>query len=119
MNNEVLRKSEDLVVGTTNYDPEGNLIYIPRLGKMALWGGVTGAVLLGIMAYLVASGIIPIRDVGQFSTSGNGVATFVGAVTGFAVGGLTGALMGLHHLVKENNKQSKVDKSNQKKMHHV
>lgn len=105
MNNEVIKSNEDLIVGKTDYDPMGNMIYDSTLGKHSLAGGLTGAVIFGIIAFCIASGIIPIRDFGQFSTSGNGVATFVGACTGVAVGGLVGSLLGIKRLVAKNNKK--------------
>jgi hypothetical protein len=116
MNHEVVKNNEDLMVGTINYDPEGNLIYDAMIAKMTLAGALIGGFLLGILAYLIASATIPIRDLGQFSTAGNGVATFVGAVTGIAIGGLTGSVGGLHHIVNKNNSTLPTAKRDKKEM---
>ena len=105
MNNEMIKSNEDLIVGKTNHDPMGNMIYDPMVGKLTLWYSLAGAIIFGVLAYLIASGIMPIRDFGQFSTSGNGVATFVGAILGVAIGGLSGSLIGLAHIVKQNREK--------------
>lgn len=105
MNNETIKSNEDLIVGKTNYDPMGNMIYDPLLGKLTLWYSLAGAIIFGVLAYLIASGMMPIRDFGQFSTSGNGVATFVGAIFGIAIGGLSGSLKGLAHILKQNHEK--------------
>ena len=109
MNNEVIKSNGDLVVGKTDYDPMGNMIYEPGLGKLALWYGFAGGSLFGILAYVISSGTIPVRDFGQFATSGNGVATFVGTIIGIAIGGLTGSLIGLKGIVHYNSKMKKVN----------
>lgn len=105
MNNEMIKSNEDLIVGKTNYDPMGNMIYDPLLGKLTLWYSVLGAITFGMLCYLIASGMIPIRDFGQFSTAGHGVATFVGAIFGVAIGGLVGSLKGLAHILKQNREK--------------
>lgn len=110
MNNDVIKSNEDLVVGKINHDPEGKMIYDPMVAKLTVWYGLVGAVIFGVFAYLIASGAMPIRDFGQLSTSGNGVATFVGAVIGIAIGGLTGSLIGLTHIVKQNRKRENITK---------
>ena len=102
MNKEAIESNKDLVIGTTNYDPEGRLLYDPVVGKLALCYGLAGAVVMATFAYLIASGVMPIRDFGQFSTSGSGVATFVGFVTGLATGGFIGSMVGLHHTMQKS-----------------
>lgn len=109
MKNEVIKSNEELVVGKTDYDPVGNMIYEPRLCKLALWYGFAGGILFAVLAYLISSGTIPIRDFGQFATSGNGVATFVGTIIGIAIGGLTGSLTGLKRIVHYNNEIKRVN----------
>ena len=95
MKNHTEKKDADLVVGYTNFDPEGRPLYHPSMVKLAVIWAVGLGLLLGVLAYLIASGRWPIRDLGQFSTSDNYVATFVGISVGAALGGLIGALQGL------------------------
>lgn len=112
MNHDQIKSNEDLIVGKTDYDPMGNMIYQAKLGKLTLWWSVAGGIFFGLLAYLIASGTLPIRDFGQFSTSGDGVATFVGAIIGIAVGGFTGSMIGLNDVVKYNeNKNANTDKN--------
>ncbi|MDX5438557.1 MAG: hypothetical protein LPK03_15245, partial [Pontibacter sp.] len=56
---------------------------------------VVFGLILGFLGYMISSGAWPIRDFGQYATSGTAVGIFVGAVTGIALGGLIGALMGM------------------------
>lgn len=76
----------------------GRLVYHPSIAGGALRGGAIGAVVLGVLAWLVASGAWPWRDVGQFAASGEGVAAFTGAGVGAAAGALIGALAALFRL---------------------
>ena len=102
MNNHTDKKDADLIVGYTNYDPEGHVVYHPAILKMALiWALVLG-VILGFVGYMVSSGAWPIRDLGQYATSGTAVGTFVGAVIGIALGGLAGAIKGIHKMKRRS-----------------
>lgn len=114
MNHGQIKSNEDLIVGKTDYDPMGNMIYEAKFGKLTLWCAVAGGILLGVLAYLIASGTMPIRDFGQFSTSGNGVATFVGTIIGVAVGGFTGSMIGLNDIVKYNENKNANNGKNEK-----
>ena len=105
MNSPTHKTEADLIVGNTNYDPEGNLVYDPIIGKLALWVGIATALVLGIVAYLVAVGVWPIAGLGQFAAAGSRVAVFTGASVGLALGGLTGALIGLSKMVKKNRQR--------------
>ncbi|MCX2740843.1 hypothetical protein [Pontibacter anaerobius] len=95
MNNHTDKKDADLIVGYTNYDPEGQAVYHPAIMKMAIIWAIVLGVILGYVGYMVSSGAWPIRDLGQYATSGTAVSFFVGAVTGIALGGLIGALIGM------------------------
>lgn len=106
MNQNTTKTDQDLIVGNSNYDPEGNLVYDPIIGKLALWIGIGTALLLGILSYLVAMGIWPVQNLGQFAAAGPAVAVFTGGSLGLATGGLTGALIGLSKMVKKNRKIS-------------
>src|SRR5438477_8018178 len=57
-------------------------------------GGGTGAVLGGVLGWLVGIGSIAIPGVGPFIAAGPIVAALAGVGVGGAVGGLTGALVG-------------------------
>lgn len=103
------KTDEDLIVGNTNYDPEGNLVYDPIIGKLTLWVSLATAVVLGIVAYLVATGVWPIAGLGQFAAAGSSVAVFTGASVGLALGGLTGALIGIGKMKKKNKQKQRVD----------
>lgn len=105
MNQNTVKTDEDLIVGNTNYDPEGNLVYDPIIGKLAIWAGIATALLLGILSYLVATGIWPIQGFGQFAAAGPAVAVFTGTSVGLALGGLTGALIGLSKMIKKNKRK--------------
>jgi hypothetical protein len=76
----------------------GRLVYHSSIAGLAMRGGAIGAVVLGVLAWLVASGAWPWRDVGQFAAAGEGVAAFTGAGVGAAAGALTGALTALFRL---------------------
>ncbi|MCJ8163386.1 hypothetical protein MKJ04_00930 [Pontibacter sp. E15-1] len=102
MNNHSNKKDAELVVGYVNHDPEGRPVYHPIIAKFTLIGAVFLGVLLGWLAYMVASGVWPIRDLGQFSASDNVVATFVGASVGVALGGLIGSIMGVFRMLHKS-----------------
>nr|WKN38585.1 hypothetical protein K4G66_07705 [Tunicatimonas sp. TK19036] len=100
-----IRTDEDLVVGNTNYDPEGNLVYDPVIGRLALWTGIGTALAVGLISYLIATGLWLIPSFGQFAAAGPTVAVFTGGSVGLATGGLTGALIGLSKMVKKNKEK--------------
>ncbi|WP_114779600.1 hypothetical protein [Botryobacter ruber] len=95
MNNHTDKKDADLIVGYTNYDPEGHAVYHSAILKMAIIWAIVFGLILGFVGYMISSGAWPIRDLGQYATSGTAVGIFVGAVIGIALGGLIGALMGM------------------------
>lgn len=107
MKNETQRREEDIVVGYRDKNPMGFPIYKPALLHSAVIGALIGGFFLGIISYLVASGILPIQDLGQFSASLDWVAGVTGAGVGIALGGLFGGLYGLSKMIKNHkNKQS-------------
>ncbi len=79
---------------------EGEPIYSPSIHRGALLGAVLGGIVSGVVAWGIAAGFLPIAGLGQFSASGAGVATFAGAGTGLALGGLIGSLIPLYQLPK-------------------
>lgn len=94
------KKEEDLVVGYTDENPQGQLIYHPViLNQALLWAAVVGTV-LGVISYLVAHGTIPITDLGQFSASADWVAGITGFGVGMAIGGMAGGCIGLYKMMK-------------------
>ncbi|MDX5438167.1 MAG: hypothetical protein LPK03_13275 [Pontibacter sp.] len=102
MMNQTDKKDADLIVGYNNYDPEGHAVYHPAILKMALiWAFVFGLI-LGFVGYMISSGAWPIRDFGQYATSGTAVGIFVGAVVGVALGGLIGALGGMGKMMRKS-----------------
>ncbi len=64
----------------------------------AIAGALTGGLLLGLVGYALSTGVMAIAGLGQFTASGNAVATFTAAGIGVAVGGLAGALLGVRRL---------------------
>lgn len=95
------KKEEDLIVGYTDENPEGQLIYHPMILNQALiWGAVVG-VILSIISYLVAYGTLPVTDFGQFSASSDWVAAITGFGVGVALGGLAGGFFGLFKMMKK------------------
>ncbi|WP_299761259.1 hypothetical protein [uncultured Pontibacter sp.] len=97
----------DLLVSTLNTDPEGGPIYHPAIGKGAFWGGLVGGVLVGTLAWLVASGVWPVVGLGQMAAGSYGAAAFMGFVLGSAVGGLIGSFMGISHMFRQHRKYSR------------
>lgn len=94
------KREEDLIVGYTDENPKGELIYHPVILHQALIWGVVLGVILGVLSYLVAYGIIPVADLGQFSASSDWVSAITGAGVGIAMGGLVGGLIGLKKMKK-------------------
>ena len=74
---------------------EAGRIYDPTILRFAAVGGLLGALVLGVAAWLVGSGSLPVAGFGQFSAAGAGVATFTGSGLGLALGALVGALVAL------------------------
>lgn len=99
---ETKKREEDLVVGYTNNGPHG-LVYDPIILRLALFGAAIGAITLGFVGYMVAEGRWPIVDLGQFSAVFPGTAMVTAAGVGVAIGGLIGALIGLHHMIKKSD----------------
>lgn len=87
-----------VVVPLVDELPEGRIVYHPSIGQFGLAGAAAGALLLGLLAWLVASGVWSLRDVGQFAASGPAVGTFTGAGIGAALGALLGALGAMYRL---------------------
>lgn len=84
--------------------PQEHPIYERSLLTFALLGALAGGVVLGWLGYAVAEGGLPVAGLGQFAAAGWGVATFVGAGTGVALGGLTGGLIALLRLPRADRK---------------
>lgn len=76
----------------------GRVVYHESIARSGLAGALLGALTLGFVAWLVASGLWSLRDIGQFAASGPAVATFTGAGLGAALGGLAGALFAVYRL---------------------
>ncbi|MEX2336807.1 MAG: hypothetical protein WD555_06015 [Fulvivirga sp.] len=95
----------DLLVPFQNKDPEGGPVYHPAIGKGALWGGIIGGILIGALAWLVASGAWPVVGLGQMAAGNYGAAAFMGFLMGSAVGGLTGSFIGINRMLKNHQKQ--------------
>jgi small-conductance mechanosensitive channel len=94
------RKEEDFIVGYTDKNPKGQLIYHPLILNQALiWATVVGVV-LGVLSYLVAYGTLPVADLGQFSASADWVAGITGFGVGIAIGGLAGGFVGLYKIMR-------------------
>ncbi len=99
------KREEDLIVGYSDENPKGRLIYHPVLLNQALiWAAVVGTI-FGIISYLVAYGTLPLNDFGQFSASSHWVSAITGFGVGVALGGLTGGLIGLNRMMKMNEKK--------------
>lgn len=94
----------NLVVPKTNFDPEGGPIYHPAIGKGAFWGGLAGGILVGLLAWLVASGVWPVVGLGQLSSGSYGAAAFLGFLIGSALGGLAGSFIGMNKMFREHRK---------------
>lgn len=73
-------------------------IYDRSLVMFSLLGALVGGVILGWLGYAIAEGGLPIPGLGQFAAAGWGVAAFVGAGVGVALGGLAGGLVALFRM---------------------
>ncbi len=71
----------------------GRVVYHESIARSGVAGALLGAPVLGFVAWLVASGVWSLRDLGQFAARGPVVATFTGVGIGAALGGLAGALI--------------------------
>jgi len=76
----------------------GRVVYAASMSRLALVGALTGALALGLIAWIIASGIWSLPHVGQFGAAGPGVAAFTGAGIGAATGALAGALAALYRM---------------------
>lgn len=83
---------------------QAHRIYHRSLLTFALAGAAAGGAVLGWLAYAVAEGALPVAGLGQFAAAGWGVATFVGAGVGMALGGLAGGLVALYRLPPRKKK---------------
>ena len=93
----------------------GRVVYHASIFRLALLGALIGAAAAGLLAWIIAAGVWPLAEFGQFSASGSGVATFTGAGIGAAFGGLAGGLTALcriparhaHHRQNDHRRTSK------------
>lgn len=96
------KREEDLIVGYTDENPMGELIYHPVILQQAVIWAVILGFLFGVLTYLIAHGTIPVQDLGQLSASSDVVAWITGTGFGIALGGLLGGLVGLVRMLKMN-----------------
>lgn len=94
------KREEDLIVGYTDENPKGELIYHPVILHQALIWAIVLGIILGVLSYLVAYGTIPFADLGQFSASSDWISAITGAGVGIAMGALMGGLIGLNKMKK-------------------
>lgn len=107
--NDHMQKPEaNLVVPKTNYDPEGGPVYHPAIGKGAFWGGLVGGILIGTLAWLIASGAWPVVGLGQLASGSYGAAAFLGFLIGSGIGGLIGSFIGMNKMFKDHRKNKQV-----------
>lgn len=99
------RREEDLIVGYTDENPMGQLIYHPVILQQAVIWAVILGIVFGLLAYFIAHGTIPVQDLGQLSASSDVVAGITGAGFGIALGGLMGGLIGLWKMMKMSKKK--------------
>jgi hypothetical protein len=98
-------RSEDLVVPLVDEQQAGR-IYDPSIHRWALAGALAGAVLLGLLGWAVAAGVLPLAGLGQWAAAGPAVGAFTGAGLGVAGGGLAGALLALYRLPPRQQPES-------------
>jgi hypothetical protein len=91
----------DRLIKKTNKDPEGSMFYHPSILHNTIAGAVTGGIIIGAIAWMMAKGIIPVEGLGQMAASGIGAAAFLGFVTGSAIGGLIGSVYGIFAMLKK------------------
>lgn len=97
-----MKKPEaDFVLPETNLDPHGNLFYDPAIPKGATIGAVAGGIILGLVAWMMADGAWAIEGLGQLGAGNRGSGTFLGFVTGSAIGGLFGSLIGIRKMLQK------------------
>lgn len=98
---QTTRRENDLLTGYEDVLLEKQ-IYSSALPKYICIGALTGAIILGVISWLISRGFWLISYLGQFSASGDGVATATGAGVGAALGGLIGGLIVLKRLYRSN-----------------
>ena len=76
----------------------GRVIYSRSIPRYTIVGALIGALLCGLVAWLIATGIWGVEHLGQFNASGEGWATFTGAGTGAALGGLIGSILAFRRI---------------------
>lgn len=94
----------NLIVPKTVFDPEGGPIYNPAIGTGAFWGALVGVILIGALAWLLASGAWPVVGLGQLPSGSYGAAAFLGFLIGSFLGGLTGSYIGRNKMFHEYRK---------------
>lgn len=94
------KMNADALVPVQEFDPMGKRVYHPAIGKRALWGALTGGLIIGFLFWMVASGTWPVKGLGQLSSANYGAAAFMGFVIGSALGALAGSLSGLKHMLR-------------------
>lgn len=99
------RREEDLIVGYTDENPMGQLIYHPVILQQAVIWAVILGIVFGLLTYFIAHGTIQVQDLGQLSASSDVVAGITGAGFGIALGGLMGGLIGLWKMMKMSKKK--------------
>ena len=99
---QTTRREKDLLIDYEDALLEKQ-IYSSELPKYICIGALAGAIVLGVISWLIASGTWLISYLGQFSASGDGVATATGAGAGVAIGGLIGGLIVLMRLYRSNH----------------
>jgi hypothetical protein len=102
--NKMEKPGADFILSKPDHDPHGKIFYHPVLPKYALTGAVAGGVILGIVAWLLASGIIAVEGLGQIAAGGKDAAVFLGFISGSALGGLVGGILAIYFMSRNKGK---------------
>ena len=91
----------DRLIRKTNKDPHGARFYHPVIHRAAIAGAVAGGIIVGVVFWLIAKGVIPVEGLGQLAAGSLGAAAFFGFAGGSAAGGFIGGIYGIFVMQKK------------------
>ena len=90
-------RPSDLLVPLVDRTRAG-VVYDPSMLWLTLLGAAVGLLILGVAAFAIATGRMPVAGLGQMAAGGFGPAVVAGAAVGAALGGLIGGLIACRRL---------------------
>lgn len=81
-----------------------SFFYHKSILSLAVIGAIAGGIVMAFVAWMIADGAWSVVGLGQMSAGNRGPGAFFGFVVGSGIGGLAGALLGIHVTLLENKK---------------